>query len=356
MSIELVRFEMAVADDASALQRAIEGLGSASIAKAALILRLPGDYTDGAREKGRAAAERVLADRGLIDRTEMVTVIGSEGFAGTFGYLLVEIGDGRPDGRLGGTAGNAAVGGVKRLALGIARGVPARDEDIDRVTFVPSIVEVVRRAIADAGVTAADVVHVLINTPAPVHGNAALRGRRARAMASLAAGVAIGDLAAGDIDDDAVLTDTALHTMRTQSFSGPTVKQVEVIVLGNKAGAGGSLLACSAIADEAADVRQMKRMLMDVGLTLDATGELRDPTRVKAMIYKSGVRTDGRVHGHATQVYNGQIPPEKHVRAAQSGMLAALLGTPLVFNTFDPVHQCPEGGAVACAIVDVGAA
>ena len=94
-------------------------------------------------------------------------------------------------------------------------------------------------------------------------------------------------------------------------------------------------------------------MLLDVGLTLDATGELADPGRVKAMIYKSGTRTDGMIQGVKTQVFNGQIPPEKHVRAAQSGLLSALLGTPCMFNTYDPVHQCPDGGAVACAIVEV---
>ena len=206
----------------------------------------------------------------------------------------------------------------------------------------------------DGGLAAGDVVHVVINTPAPTKGDAGLRGRRARAIASLAAGVAIGEIDQGAISDDAILRDHSLFTRRTQSFTGPTVKQVEVIVIGNRAGAGGRLVAVSTVADDTASVRALKRMLLDAGLRLDATGELAEPQRVAAMIYKSGVRANGMVQGVRTQVFNGQIPPEKHVRAAQSGLLAALLGTPLMFNTFDPVHQCPEGGAVACAIVDAG--
>ena len=350
MSVELARFEIETADDNSGLERALAALGGkvgggGKIAKAAAILRLPGDYTDGAREKGRAAAESALARFGLLDRAEMVTVIGSEGYAGTFGYLLADV---------GGTAASAAMTGSKRLAVGVARGTPPADADIDTPGFAATIADIVRRAMRDAGLAPSDVVHVLINTPAPVQGNAGLRGRRARAIASLGAGVAIGEIAAADITASRILTDLTLHTHRTQSFTGPTVRQVEVIVLGNRAGAGGSLIACSTVADDAADPRPLKRMLLAAGLSLDDTGELAEPARVKAMIYKAGARADGRVQGVRTQIFNGQIPPEKHARAAQSGVLAGLLGTPLSFNTFDPIQQCPDGGAVACVIVDVG--
>ena len=344
MTVKLARFEMATAADEAGLKKALADLGGKALAKVALLIKAPGDYTDGAREKARAAAESALSHYGLLDRGEMVTVIGSEGFSGTFGYALADIG-GKPGGA-----------SAKRLAIGLARGKPPRDEDMDSPGFAGAIADLVRKAMADAGLSGSDVVQVVINAPAPTQGNAALRGRRARAIASLAAGVAIGEIAGDDITDETILKKHALFTRRTQSFTGPTVKQVEVIVIGNRAGAGGSLFACSTVADDTTDVRPLKRMLLDAGLTLDATGELAEPERVKAMIYKSGVRADGRIRGIPTQVFNGQIPPEKHVRAAQSGLLAGLLGTPCMFNTFDPVHQCPEGGAVACAIVDVGEA
>ena len=344
MTIEIARFEMETADDNRALKQALETLGGKEIGKVGLLVKAPGDYTDGAREKARAATESALSGFGLLDRAEMITVIGSEGFSGTFGYVLADVG-----GKPGSTS-------AKRLAIGIARGTPPPDEDIDSPAFAGPIADVVRKAMSDAGLAPRDVVHVVINTPAPMKGDAALRGRRARAIASLAAGVAIGEIAAADITHDAILVNRSLFTRRAQSFTGPTVKQVEVIVVGNRAGAGGSLLACATVADDLTDVRPLKRMLIDAGLTLDATGELLEPARVKAMIYKSGTRADGTIHGVKTQVFNGQIPPEKHVRAAQSGLLGALLGTPCMFNTYDPVHQCPDGGAVACAIVDVGPA
>ena len=72
------------------------------------------------------------------------------------------------------------------------------------------------------------------------------------------------------------------------------------------------------------------------------------------MMIKSGVQPDGTVHGLRTTLFAPGLPVEKHVRAAQSGLMAGLLGTSAVFNTYDPIHQCPVGGSTACAIVRLG--
>jgi cyanuric acid amidohydrolase len=230
--------------------------------------------------------------------------------------------------------------------------VPA-DDELDTAPFARKVADLVGVALANGGMSAGDAATVFVNTPSPATGDKPARGRRARAVAALGAGIALGEIAAEHVADKTIGADASLYTMRVQTFTGPTVKQVEVIVLGNRAGAGGSLIACSAVTNDLLDTRPLKRTLVGAGLRLDADGELAEPDRVVAALIKSGARTDGHVLGAPTVIFRGGLPPEKQVRAAQSGVFGALLKTTCMFNTYDPIQQAPEGGSQACCVVRV---
>ena len=341
MAVQIARLMLAAQDDIGGLERQIKVWRPDRIKKLALVYKVEGEYEDGSRERARAAVYGLLARHGLGAHAEMVTVVGCEGLATPFGYVMAEV------------EGDASAGRAKRLAIGVAHGDPPGDADLDRAEFKSHVATVVEAAMADAGLEPRDVVTVLVNTPQPITGDKGLRGRKARAVAALGAGIALCEIAAGDVTEAYVVTRSDIHTKRVQSFAGPTVKQVEVIVLGNKAGAGGDLVACSCIADDLIDMRPLKRMLVKAGLVLDRDGEIAAPDRVAAMIIKSGVRADGTVRGARTTLFTSGLPVEKAVRAAQSGLMAGLLGTSAVFNTYDPIQQCPVGGSAVCAVVRV---
>lgn len=341
MAVELARLVLASQTDTTGLEKQLAAWRPERISRLALVYKVEGEYEDGSRERARAAVYEVLSRHGLDRKSEMVTVVGCEGLATPFGYVLADV------------ASDAAAGRGKRLAIGVARGAPPDDADLDKAKFKTPVARLTEKAMADAGLTAKDVVTVLVNTPSPMSGDKGLRGRRARAVAALGAGIAIGDVEASQVTEASVMKKTDLFTKRVQSFTGPTVKQLEIIVIGNRAGAGGNLVACSGATADLTDMRPLKRMLTKTGLELDRDGELASPERVVAMMIKSGVRPDGTVHGLRTTLFEPGLPVEKHVRAAQSGLMAALLGTSAVFNTFDPIQQCPVGGSTACAIVRV---
>ena len=150
-----------------------------------------------------------------------------------------------------------------------------------------------------------------------------------------------------------VLDDLERYVARTQTYTGPGILGLEVIAIGNRPGAGGDLVAVAAIAADLLDVRAFKKALMGAGLVLDTEGELAEPERVAVAVVKSGARADGIVRGARTVIREKGIPPEKHVRAVQTGILGSLLQTTRVFNTFDPVHQAPDGGSTVCFVVRV---
>lgn len=342
MAVELARLVLASQTDTAGLEKQLKAWRPERISRLALVYKVEGEYEDGSRERARAAAYDVLAKYGLDARAEMVTVVGCEGLATPFGYVMAEVASDSPAGR------------AKRLAIGTARGAPPDDDDLDRAKFKTPVARLVEKAMADAGLEARDVVTVLVNTPQPMAGDKGLRGRKARAVAALGAGIAIGDIDAGDVTESSIVKKSDLYTRRVQTFTGPTVKQVEVIVLGNRVGPGGNLVACSVVTGDLTDMRLLKRMLVKAGMQLDRDGELAAPECVAAMLIKSGVQTDGTVRGLRTTLFAPGLPVEKHVRAAQSGLMAGLLRTSAVFNTYDPIQQCPVGGSAACAIVQVG--
>ena len=338
MSVDVKAFDLKAPDDLSGLESALGATEASRIRRLALLLRVAGEYTDGSREKARAAIAAFLASRKLSDRALYVTVIGAEGASTPCGYAFID------------TGGAGTQGGPRRLALGTARVAPPPEAAIGTAAQALAVRAAVEAAIRDGGMTPGEVEVAIVNVPQPTSGDAGARGRRGRAAAALGAGVALGEIAPERVRDDTIVGDASLYTARVQTFTGPAIPDLEVIVVGNTPGRGGDLFACNTLTTDLLDARSLKRMLVKAGLPLDADGEL-DTGRLVATLAKLGVDPTGRVAGAPTTIFNSATPPEKHVRAALSGVLGATLHTTRLFSTFDPVQQAPPGGGTVCCIV-----
>ncbi len=338
MTVDVIAFDMSTPDDLGAVAAAIDGAGVQRIRRLSLLLRVAGEYTDGSREKARAAVEALLARHALADRAEYVTVIGAEGASTPCGYALIDTGDERSS------------GGPSRLAMGLARLPPCPEPVIGTLAMARLTRGAVETAMRDAGLVAADVAAVIVNVPQPEE-DVARRARRGRAAAALGAGAAIGEVNLDSLGESDIVDNADIFARRVHTFAGPGINAIGVVVIGNAAGAGGDLVACHGLMLDLIDAVSVKRMLVAAGLTLDADGEVVTQDRLVATIAKLGARPDGRVRGAPTTIFGSATPPEKHVRAAMSGVLGAALHTTRVFSTFDPVQQAPLGGGAICCIL-----
>ncbi len=337
MSVDVIQFDMQTPDDLLALREALRARGPARIRRLALLMRVAGEYTDGSREKARGAVKALLDELALADRSEYITVIGAEGASTPCGYALVDVNE--SDG-----------GDDRRLAIGLARVAPPTEATIGSASFAFDVRAAVELALRNGDMSADDVETVIVNVPQPTTGDVGVRARKGRAAAALGAGLAIGEVRESAIRDDVIVTDGELFAKRVQTFTGPAIENIEVIAIGNRAGAGGNLFACNVITRDLLDVRSLKWMLVKAGLPLDSDGEL-DTRRLVATIAKLGVHPSGYVAGAPTTIFGSATPPEKHVRAALSGVLGAALHTTRIFSTFDPIQQAPLGGGTICCIL-----
>lgn len=305
--------------------------GATRINKAAVFLKVEGDYDDGAREKARAALEAEVAALGLAGRCQMLVAVGCEGVATPFGYLLAER---NVDASL---SSNTAA----RLVMGFASGRPLAAAELDALTLADRVDETVRDALLDANLHPDQVAMCFVKIPAvPVQPGDRVRGRRARAIAALGAGVALGEIDRARLTDAVIAKDSSVYARRVQNFAGAEVKSVEAIVLGNRPGVGGDLIAMSGLLADMIDAPGLARIL-----------ERGPECEVRALFLKAGVPADGNVRGARTTIFSSGWPPEKSMRAALSGLVGAVTGDTRAFITGDPIQAAPEGGGSACAIL-----
>jgi cyanuric acid amidohydrolase len=338
MSVDVKAFDMKSPDDLSGLEAAMTSTEAGSIRRLALLMRVAGEYTDGSREKARAAIAALLDRRNLSDKSQYVTVIGAEGASTPCGYAFID--NGKP----------GSPNGPRRLALGTARAASPPEQTIGTAAFALAVKAAVEAGMNDGGMSAADVQVAIVNVPQPTSADVGVRARKGRAAAALGAGLALGEIKPEQVRDDAIVSDGSLYTARVQTFTGPAITHLEVIVIGNAPGRGGDLFACNTLTTDLLDMRAVKRMLVKAGLSLDQDGEL-DTGRLVATLAKLGVDPGGTVSGAPTTIFGSATPPEKHVRAALSGALGATLHTTRLFSTFDPVQQAPIGGGTICCVV-----
>lgn len=343
MTVTLASYDIDDPKDMTALKTALDRHEVSHVRRVAIFSKLNGEYDDGARENAKVSVDTIIASKGLVDRTETITIIGCEGASTPFGYAFIDVDDKA-----------IASGSDKRLAFGLGHADPGTEAELDTPAFGARVKACVLGAMRDAGLGPDDVATVIVNGPPATSGDAVLRSRRMRAVAALGAGAAIADISDSSIVQADILTDAKLYTKRVQTFVGPQIKRIEVIVIGNRAGAGGDLVACSVVTSDLFDVRPVKAMLRTAGLHLDHDGELIDSDRVVVAILKAGVGPGGQVNGAPTAIFNSRTPPEKHVRAAASGVYGALLKNTRIFSTMDPVQQAPLGGSQLCCVIRAG--
>jgi cyanuric acid amidohydrolase len=193
----------------------------------------------------------------------------------------------------------------------------------------------VRAAMRAAGLTARQVAFVLIKSP--VHVLAGRPTEASRGAAALGAAVALGELRRSQLRPNSLLRDTKLHGTRTIAFSGTETECCEAVVFGHRPGGDPSLrLDRAAMAD-----------LLDVGALAplaDGKGE------IVSLFLKAGIPDDGNLRGARTTVLTSELPASKQLRAAASGLAAAVFGTTRIFVSGGAEHQAPPGGCLAAVI------
>lgn len=254
------------------------------------------------------------------------------------------------------------------LALGVAHTPPLPAEHLGRRAQAEMVAEGVRAAMRDAGLDGPDQVHfVQVKCPLLTAERVAEAERRdavvatrdtlksmglSRGASALGVALALGEIAADRLTDEAVGRDWSLHSGRASASGGVELLNHEILVLGMSPLWSGPLAVDHAVMADGIDVEPVRAALARLGL--GAPGQLAPVQRegLVALLAKAEAGATGRLRGHRhTMLDDSDISSTRHARAFVAGALAGLVGHAELFVSGGAEHQGPDGGGPVALIV-----
>jgi cyanuric acid amidohydrolase len=349
MAVHVLAYDTAHPGDTTELSARLSPLAPGRIRRLALLVKTEGnsDVNDFSREYALVCAEGALRAHGgeaLLERATFLISTGCEGAMTPFGYLFADYDDPAAPVPRGGRA----------LAMGCARSRSLTAQEIGTPAHARITAETVAAAIADARAEAPDVELVIVKTPivslAAGEGAMRITSALSKAIASLGAGAALGEVDEKWLTGEVFDRDHSVHARRVMSFSGSELDCIEVMLLANRRGEPGRLLVRTGFLADLLDAPALRRTLRESGCEIDEEGRVVESERVVAMLAKVGVAPDGRLRGRRTTMRTSHIDMDKHARATASGVIGSILGSCRVFISANTVHQAPPGGGL-CAVI-----
>jgi len=166
--------------------------------------------------------------------------------------------------------------------------------------------------------------------------------------------VALGEIEMPKAED--ICKNMDLYSAVASCSSGVELDQAQIVLFGNKAGAGGSYRIGHSVMKDALDIDGIYDSIRDAGLELPDRPRSEDLNgKVVNCFMKCEAEPSERLRGRRQiMLDDSDVHHHRHSKAAVGGVAALAIGDPAVFVSVDAMHQGPQGGGPVIAIVDLG--
>jgi len=256
-----------------------------------------------------------------------------------------------------------------RLVIGTALSAEIFPEDIGRPAMVEKVADAVRKAMKDAGIDdPKDVHYVQTKTPLLTVDSvqdAEHRGKTvfcevhdsmgvSNGTTGLGIAVALGEIKMPKAEE--ICKNLDLYSSVASCSSGVELTQAQIVLLGNKAGAGGRYRIGHSVMKDALDIDGIYDAIRNAGLDLPERARAEDlKGRLVNCFMKCEADRRAKLRGRRQiMLDDSDVHHHRHSKGAVGGVAAAAIGDPAVFVSVDAMHQGPHGGGPVIAIVDMG--
>jgi cyanuric acid amidohydrolase len=354
MAIEVAKVELKTVQDASGL----EGLIAAGKFGAD---EGNGGVNDFTRILADQAFRRVLLKRGTRSEAEIhnVPMVWSGGCDGVI----------TPHATIFARNNNKTGPADKsRLVIGTALSAELLPEDIGRPAMVAKVADAVKAAMKNAGISDPKDVHY-VQTKTPLLTIDSVRDAESRhqtlacevhdsmgvsnGTTALGIAVALGEVPMPKAEQ--ICRDLDLYSSVASCSSGVELTQAQIVLLGNKAGAGGRYRIGHSVMRDALDIDGIYDSIRDAGIALPERPRSEDlKGRVVNCFMKCEADRRGTLRGRRQiMLDDSDVHHHRHSKAAVGGVAALAIGDPAVFVSVDAMHQGPHGGGPVIAIVEL---
>jgi cyanuric acid amidohydrolase len=256
-----------------------------------------------------------------------------------------------------------------RLTIGTAMSVEILPEDIGRPAMVEKVADAVRAAMRDAGIDdPKDVHYVQTKTPLLTVDSVSEAHTRGKEVAcevhdsmgvsngTTGLGIAVGLREIKMPKAEEICRNLDLYSSVASCSSGVELTQAQIVLLGNKNGAGGRYRIGHAVMKDAIDIDGIYDSIRNAGLDLPERPRAEDlKGRLVNCFMKCEADRTGKLRGRRQiMLDDSDVPWHRHAKGAVGGVAAAAIGDPAVFVSVDAMHQGPQGGGPCIAIIDAG--
>jgi barbiturase len=363
MAIEVLKVELKSVSDASGLEKAIASGRFTADEVIGVIGKTEGNggVNDFTRILADQAFRRVLLKHGKRDENAVhqIPMVWSGGCDGII----------TPHATIFARNSKTGPASKARLTMGTALSAELLPEDIGRPAMVEKVAAAVKEAMRDAGIDdPMDVHYVQTKTPLLTIDSvrdAESRGKHTACEVHDSMGVSNGTTALGIAvalgetkmpKAEEICRNLDLYSSVASCSSGVELTQAQIVLLGNKPGAGGSFRIGHSVMKDALDIDGIYEAIRNAGLMLPerARSTDLDGKLVNVFIKCEADRTGALRGRRQIMLDDSDVHHHRHSKAAVGGVAATAIGDPAVFVSVDAMHQGPQGGGPVIAIVDVG--
>jgi len=363
MAVEVAKVELKSVQDASGLEERILAGQFTADQVVAVIGKTEGNggVNDFTRLLADSAFRRVLMKHGKRSEAEVaqVPMVWSGGCDGVI----------TPHATVFARNDRTGPASQARLVIGAAMSAELQPEDIGRPRMVEIVAEGVKAAMKNAGISdPRDVHYVQTKTPLLTIDwveNAKRRGKTvacevhdsmgvSNGTTGLGIAVALGELPMPRAEQ--ICKDLDLYSSVASCSSGVELTRAQIILMGNRAGAGGRYRIGHSVMKDALDLDGIYAAIRNAGLDLPERPRAEDlGGRLVNCFIKSEADHRAKLRGRRQiMLDDSDVHHHRHSKAAVGGVAAAAIGDPAVFVSVDAMHQGPHGGGPVIAIVNVG--
>jgi len=363
MAIEVTKVELKTVQDASGVEDCIK----AGYFKADEIIAVVGKtegnggVNDFTRILADQAFRRVLMKYGTRSEADVakIPMVWSGGCDGVI----------TPHATVFARNGKTGSASQSRLAIGTSMSAELLPEDIGRPAMVEKVAAAVKAAMKDAGIDdPKDVHYVQTKTPLLTIDavlDAEKRGKDvfcevhesmgvSNGTTALGIAVALGEIVMPKAEQ--ICKDLDLYSSVASCSSGVELTQAQIVLLGNRPGAGGRYKIGHAVMRDALDIDGIYDSIRNAGLTLPERPRASDlGGKVVNCFMKCEADRTGKLRGRRQiMMDDSDVSWHRHIKAAVGGVAATAIGDAAVFVSVDAMHQGPQGGGPCIAIIDAG--
>ena len=363
MAVEVVKVELKTVQDASGLEAGIRSGQFTADQVIAVIGKTEGNggVNDFTRILADQAFRRVLIKSGHRSEQEIANIpmVWSGGCDGVI----------TPHATIFARNEKTGPASQSRLTIGTSMSAELLPEDIGRPAMVEKVAEAVKAAMRDAGIDDPKDVHY-VQTKTPLLTIESVRDAESRGhhvacevhdsmgvsngTTALGIAVALGEVTMPKAED--ICHNLDLYSAVASCSSGVELTQAQIVLLGNKPGAGGRYRIGHSVMKDALDIDCIYDAIRNAGLELPERPRAEDlGGRVVNCFIKCEADRSGMLRGRRQiMLDDSDVHHHRHSKAAVGGVAAAAIGDPAVFVSVDAMHQGPQGGGPVIAVVNVG--